>query len=150
MAHFAQLDGDNIVLQVIVVDDSDCLDSNGNFSETIGEHFCESLLGENTIWKRTSYNTYKGEHRLGETPFRKNYAELGMKYDSIRDAFYYANQPYPSWSFNESTFHWEPPIADPNTFDEVYEWNEDAYQADNSTGWIKVEQLAGFSGLTFT
>jgi len=139
MAHFAQIDDNNIVLQVIVVANSDCQDSDGNESEAVGIAFCQSLLGSETNWKQTSYNTFKGEHLDGGTQFRKNYAEIGMKYDSTRDAFYEPNKPYASWSFNESTCHWDPPISDPNTENEYYRWDESVYQGDNTKGWVEVE-----------
>ena len=84
MAHFAQLDDNNTVLQVIVVHNNECLDENGNESEAVGVAFCQSLLGGN--WKQTSYN---GNMRF-------NYAGIGYQYDAIRNAFI-APKPYPSW-----------------------------------------------------
>jgi len=110
MAHFAQLDDDNVVLQVIVVNNSDCLDSNGQESEAVGVAFCQSLLGGN--WKQTSYNGN----------MRKNYAGIGYSYDEQRDAFI-APQPYPSWTLVEETCHWSAPVAMP-TDDKRYIWNE--------------------------
>jgi hypothetical protein len=77
MAHFAQLDENNIVTQVIVVSNDDIKDSEGNESELTGIAFCKSLLGPNTIWKQTSYNN----------SIRKNYAGIGFTYDATRDAF---------------------------------------------------------------
>jgi len=81
-------------------------------------------------WVQTSYNTYGGQHILGGTPLRKNYAGIGYTYDSTRDAFY-APQPYPSWTFNETTCLWEPPVARPDD-GKMYEWNED------TTSWVEV------------
>ena len=63
---------------------------------------------------------------------RKNYATVGGNYDVWDDAFYNV-QPFPSWTLNKTTYQWEPPITDPG---DDYYWNEDAYQADNSKGWI--------------
>ena len=71
-------------------------------------------------WIQTSYNTYAGVHELGGTPLRKNFAGIGFVYDKERDAFY-EPQPYPSWTLNEQTCLWEPPIAKPNG---LYSWNE--------------------------
>jgi len=75
MAHFAQLDENNIVTQVIVVNNSELLDENGNESEAKGIAFCQSLFGGN--WKQTSYNAN----------FRKNYAGIGFSYDPVADEF---------------------------------------------------------------
>ena len=110
MAHFALLNENNVVLQVIVVNNSDCFDSNGQESEAVGVAFCQSLLGGN--WKQTSYNGN----------MRKNYAGIGYSYDEQRDAFI-APQPYPSWTLVEETCHWSAPVAMP-TDDKRYIWNE--------------------------
>jgi len=94
-------------------------------------------------WVQTSYNTYGGVHYSPETrepdggvALRKNYAGIGYIYDSDRDAFY-APQPYPSWTLNESSCIWEAPIPMPDD-ENMYEWDEDAYQEDNTTGWITI------------
>lgn len=71
--------------------------------------------------RRMSYNTQGGVHKLGGTPFRKNYAGKGYMYDPVRDAFY-APQPYPSWTLNEDTCYWEAPVARPEGMD--WHWNE--------------------------
>jgi len=121
MAHFAEIDGSNIVLRVIVVADE---------HEADGENWCNKLLGG--TWKQTSYNTRGGVHSLGGTPFRKNYAGKGYTYDATRDAFYEL-QPYPSWTLDEDTCQWESPIPQPRGDDKVYEWDED------TTNWVEVE-----------
>jgi len=87
MAHFAQLDENNKVIQVIVVSDKELLDEDGNEVEEKGIEFCKKLFGENTRWLQTSYNTYKGKHKFGGKPLRQNYAGIGYKYDEILDAF---------------------------------------------------------------
>ena len=71
--------------------------------------------------RRMSYNTQGGVHKLGGTPFRKNYAGVGYMYDPVRDAFY-APQPYSSWTLNEDTCYWEAPVARPEGMD--WHWNE--------------------------
>lgn len=100
MAHYAILDKNNYVTDVIVGKDEDeiVLDDNGNPIDW------EVYYGG----KRTSYWTYGGEHRNGGTPFRKNYAGVGFKYDEQRDAFI-PPRPYESWMLNEETCRWEPP-----------------------------------------
>ena len=118
MAHFAQLDDNNVVTQVIVVDNSELLDSNDVEQETIGITFCTNLFGADTRWKQTSYNGN----------IRKNYAGIGFTYDSTRDAFI-APQPYASWTLNETTCQWEAPVAYP-TDGNLYTWNEDNQQWD--------------------
>lgn len=111
MAHFAQLDNNSIVTQVIVIHNNELLDENGQESETKGIAFCQSLLGGN--WIQTSYNSN----------FRKNYAGIGFTYDSIRDAFI-PPQTFPSWILNEDTCNWESPVPYP-TDGNIYVWNED-------------------------
>jgi hypothetical protein len=119
MAHFAQIEN-NLVTQVIVVDNSDCLDELGNESEAIGIQFCTDLLGG--TWVQTSYNGN----------MRKNYAGIGNTYDATRDAFI-APQPYPSWVLDEDTCQWEAPVAYPDD-DKFYTWDE------ATTNWIEVTE----------
>ena len=119
MAHFAQLDENNVVLQVIVVHNNDCLDANGNESEAIGVAFCQSLLGGN--WKQTSYNGN----------MRKNYAGIGYTYDAGRDAFI-PSKPFASWVLNEDTCTWNSPVPYP-TDSNRYSWDE------ATTSWIVTE-----------
>ena len=95
MAHFAEIDENNIVTRVIVVADE---------HEADGENWCNNFLGG--TWKQTSYNTLGNVHALGGTPLRKNYAGKGYIYDSTRDAFY-EPQPEGSWTLNEDTCQWE-------------------------------------------
>ena len=118
MAHFAQLNDNNIVKQVIVVDNSKLLDSNDVEQEAIGVTFCTNLFGADTRWKQTSYNGN----------IRKNYAGIGFTYDADRDAFI-PPKPYPSWLLNETTCQWEAPVAYP-TDDNQYIWNETNQQWD--------------------
>jgi hypothetical protein len=118
MAHFAQLDENNVVLQVIVVNNSDCLDGNSNESEAVGVAFCQSLLGGN--WKQTSYNG----------TMRKNYAGIGYQYDATRDAFI-PPKPYSSWLLNEATCLWNAPVSYP-TDDKKYQWDEP------TTSWVEI------------
>jgi hypothetical protein len=110
MAHFARLDENNIVTQVIVVHNNECLDANGNESEVVGINFCNNLLGG--VWKQTSYNG----------KMRKNYAGIGYTYDENRDAFI-PPKPYASWQLNEDTCLWNPPIPKPDDGN-FYTWNE--------------------------
>lgn len=110
MAHFAQLDEDNIVTQVIVVHNNELLDENGQESEVKGIEFCSNLLGG--TWVQTSYNG----------SFRKNYAGIGCIYDRARDAFV-APQPFQSWVLNEQTCLWEAPTQMP-TDGKMYHWDE--------------------------
>lgn len=112
MANFAQLDGSSVVLEVVVVN-NDTID-NLPFpeSEPIGVAFCQSLFGDGTIWKQTSYNA----------SFRKNYAGIGFSYDPILDAFI-PPQPYPSWLLNTTTCQWQAPVPYP-TDGKTYRWNE--------------------------
>ena len=111
MAHFAELDGNNIVLRVIVVDNSVLLDGDGNESEEIGIDFCNTLLG-NSVWKQTSYNGN----------FRNAYAIVGGSYDPSNNVFIDI-KPYNSWVLN-SSFKWESPIGDQPDDGKKYIWDE--------------------------
>tara|TARA_Y100000310_G_scaffold290818_1_gene318292 strand:- start:31 stop:381 length:351 start_codon:yes stop_codon:yes gene_type:complete len=83
-------------------------------------------------WIQTSYNTRGGIHKLGGTPLRKNFAGVGYTYDKSRDAFI-PPRPFNSWSLNETTCQWEPPVAHPND-GKRYEWNE------ATTNWVEIEE----------
>ena len=119
MAHFAEINTDNIVTQVIVVDNNDILDDQGNELESIGTQLCTNLFGG--TWVQTSYNDN----------IRYNYASIGFTYDETRDAFI-APTPFPSWVLNEDTCRYEAPIPYP-TDDKRYEWEEE------TTSWILLE-----------
>lgn len=111
MAHFAQLDNDDKVTQVIVVHNDELLDESGQEQEHKGIQFCYQLLGGN--WVQTSYNGN----------FRKNYAGIGYTYDRGRDAFI-SPKPYNSWILNESTCRWEAPTPYPSD-GQMYNWDEE-------------------------
>lgn len=112
MAHFAELDENNVVKQIIAVSNNELLDDSGNESEQKGIDFCKSLYGENTNWIQTSYNK----------AFRKNFAGIDMSYDITKDAFI-PPKPYPSWTLNEETCRWEPPVPCPGG---LYRWVEES------------------------
>jgi hypothetical protein len=116
MAHFAKLKVGNIVERVEVVSNDIAT------TEQAGVEFLQNLYNDRAVWKQTSYNTKEGVHLLGGTPFRKNYAGIGYKYDQTRDAFI-APKLYNSWILNETTCDWDPPIAYP-TDGQNYQWNE--------------------------
>lgn len=116
MAHFAQLNDNNIVTQVIVVANDELL-LDGVESEIKGILFCKSLFGEDTKWKQTSYNS----------TIRKNYAGIGYTYDAAND-YFFAPQPYPSWTLDADA-RWQPPVAMP-TDDKMYSWNEETLSWD--------------------
>ena len=116
MAHFAKLGVGNIIEKVEVISNDVAT------TEQAGVDFLNNLYGTNDVWKQTSYNTYGGEHKLGGTAFRKNYAGIGFKYDQTRDAFI-PPKPFNSWTLNETTCLWEAPVAYP-TDGQRYTWNE--------------------------
>jgi hypothetical protein len=109
MAHFAELDDNNIVLRVIVVSDDDC--DNKPFPESclIGSALLNKFFGGR--WKQCSYNNN----------FRKRFAGIGGRYILEKDKFI-SPQPYPSWSLNEN-FDWVAPVEHPND-DKMYYWSE--------------------------
>ena len=119
MAHFAQLNEQNIVTQVIVVANEELLD-NGIENEEKGIAFCQSLFGGE--WKQTSYNG----------TICKNYAGVGFTFDKLRNAFI-PPQPYPSWTLVEKTCQWISPVAIP-TDDKFYNWDE------STLSWVESNQ----------
>ena len=139
MAHFAKLNDQNKVVQVVVVHNDVATD------EATGVAFLRNLYKEpDAVWKQTSYNTQRGVHLLGGTPLRKNFAGIDMNYDESRDAFV-PDQPFPSWTLNEETCVWEAPVPykDPEALHPIDFWDEDAYQADTNdpktAGWTDSE-----------
>jgi len=117
MAHFAKLDSNNIVTQIVVVDNSVLIKADGTESELKGKQFLNTLLGTAT-WKQTSYNA----------TFRKNYAGIGYTYDNTLDAFI-SPKPFDSWTLNETTCQWEAPVSLPED-ENLYGWNEDNQEWD--------------------
>jgi len=113
MAHFAQINQDNIVTQVIVAE-QDFIDS--------------GVVGDPSTWIQTSYNTYGGQHKLEGTPLRKNYAGIGFYYSLELDAFI-APKLFTSWVLNTETCLWEAPISKPG---DNYYWNEE------TLNWIEI------------
>lgn len=118
MAHFAELDANNIVLRVVVVHNNELMD-NGVESEAKGIAFCQSLFGGN--WAQTSYNA----------TIRKNYAGIGYTYDAQRDAFI-PPKPFASWLLNEDTCQWHAPVPYP-TDGKRYSWDE------STLSWKEIE-----------
>jgi len=121
MASFAKIGLNNKVIEVLSVHNNELKDANGIEQEANGIDFLTKLTGW-SIWKQTSYNTLAGEHKLGGTPFRKNHAAIGYTYDEDRDAFI-PPKPYPSWTLNETTCLWTPPVERPID-NNHYKWNE--------------------------
>lgn len=121
MSHFAHINQDNIVDQVIVAE-QDFINS--------------GAVGDPVSWKQTSYNTRAGVHYGADgTPdggvaMRKNYAGIGYTYDAQRDAFI-PPKPYASWVLNEITCVYDPPVAYPEDGN-MYSWDED------TTNWVQI------------
>lgn len=140
MAHYAKLGLDNIVTAVVAVDTIDCMTRGGIEKEEIGLAHLVKHHGHE-LWKKCSYNTRGGEHSGGGTPFRANYPGIGWYYNSEHDIFHPA-RPYASYTLNTTTGMWDAPLPQPELTAEeevamsYYRWDEDAYQADNTTGWV--------------
>jgi hypothetical protein len=117
MAHYAFLDENNIVTEVITGKD----ESNFDWEQKYG-----FMRGQ--LCKRTSYNTHGNQHPEGN-PFRGNYAGIGFTYDATNDVFY-APQPYPSWILNNNTWLWEAPVPYPAD-NKNYKWDE------STTNWVE-------------
>jgi hypothetical protein len=127
MSHFAKLDENNVVIQVIVLDNNSIINPETNKEdETIGINFCKSLYGDDTKWKQTSYNEN----------FRGSFAGLGYFYDQTYDAFF-PPTPYKSWIVDENTLKWTSPVEKPDTdeyFKDTYEWIEE------TQCWFSIEE----------
>jgi len=142
MSNFAKI-LNNVVIAVVAVNNDVLLDENGIEQEQKGIDFLKSIYKEPLAeWKQTSYNTMRGIHSSGDNSkaFRKNYASVGMIYDSVKDCFYCPKQ-YDNWIFNESEAVFYPPIEIPNNFivtiDNVevelrnLSWNQEQNRWDN-------------------
>ena len=119
MAHYAFINENYIVTEVIVGKDESNFDWERHYGDIRGQ-----------LCKRTSYNTIGGVHTTGGTPYRKNYAGIGYIYDPTLDAFY-PPKPFNSWILNESTCIWEAPVSYPND-EKIYSWDEE------TVFWIEV------------
>jgi hypothetical protein len=123
VSHFAEIDAMNTVIRVLVVPDD---------QEHRGQEYLADDVGIGGTWIQTSYNTVAGEHLLGGTPLRGNYASSSMTYDPTRDVFLFPS-PYPSWVLNETTYIWEPPTPFPDDGNPYY-WDED------TTSWVEITE----------
>jgi hypothetical protein len=115
MAHWAEVNENNIVTRVLVV---------GDDQDHRGQEFLADDLDLGGTWLKTSYNTQGGVHTLGGTPFRKNYAGIGYSYDETLDAFI-PPKPFPSWLLNEDTCNWNAPVEMPVEEGKFFVWNEE-------------------------
>jgi len=132
MASFAKIGLNNKVIEVLSVNNEVLHDANGVEQESIGIDFLTKLTGY-PLWKQTSYNTHGGVHNNNGTPFRKNHAGIGYTYDEDKDAFI-PKKPFNSWTLNEDTCLWNPPISYP-TDGGRYIWNE------SNLTWDIVEKI---------
>jgi len=123
MAHWAEIDSDNIVTRVLVVADE----------HEDGQTFLAETLGLGGTWKKTSYNTVGGEHLIGGTPYRKNFAGIGYTFDAAKDAFI-PPKPFASWKLNATTCLWEAPTPMPVVEGKMYTWDE------TSKSWKEVTE----------
>ncbi len=155
MAHFAKLGANSKVISVLTLDNKDMLNAEGVEDESVGQAYLQQHNNwPSHLWIQTSYNTVKNTHKLGGTPFRGNYAGIGHTWDSENQIFW-RPQPFPSWTKNLTTADWIAPIGEPAELTEeqkaqndagthawVYDWDEAAYQADNTAGYVLTNALA--------
>jgi len=162
MAHFAKISETNEVLQVLTLADSDMLyyeispdKSEGRPDELTGQQYLQ--MHNNwpaELWIQTSYNTINNTHRSGDNSkaFRGNYAAIGFFWDSTNQIFW-PNKQFASWVKDLTSACWKAPLEKPSLTDEqietnnsglryLYQWDETAYQNDNSTGWVLEDRLA--------
>jgi hypothetical protein len=125
MAHYAFLDENNIVTEVIVgKDETELIDG------LTPEEWYGNFRGQKCV--RTSYNTSGNTHKLNDIPFRGNYAGIGMFYDKLKDVFYVLQSPFTGWILNQETYIWEAPVPMP-TDDKMYVWDE------TTVSWVEVQ-----------
>ena len=137
MAHFAKIDENNLVINVLTLNDSDMLDQQENPVESIGQTYLETHNNwPSHLWIQTSYNTFQNTHRLGGTPFRGNYAQPGYTWDTENQIFW-PEKPYPSWVKNVSEARWQSPIGDAPALTEE-QWKAYSYYAwdENNQNWV--------------
>ena len=152
MAHFAKLGVNGKVIAVHGLDNDQMLNADGQEDELVGQQRLEQIHGwPAQMWIQTSYNTRGNkyydenglEHSDQSKKFRGNYAGIGFTWDEDNQIFW-PQQPHASWSKNTSTAGWQAPItypsvtndgADPVVWNWDIEWDESAYQSDNSKGW---------------
>ena len=125
MAHFAEIDSENIVLRVIVLANETITDEDNKEQEQLGLDFIANHLKLPGTWKQTSYNNN----------FRKQYAGIGYVYNASKNKFL-DPQPHASWSLNSSD-DWEAPVTYPDDGKD-YVWDEDVYNGDNTKGWVEI------------
>lgn len=128
MGHYAFLDENNVVTEVIVGRNEDeVVDGISDWEAHYGEI-------RNQLCKRTSFNMANGIHHAGKEPFRYNYAGIGFTFDPTKGTHgaFIPPQPFPSWTLNNDTCNWEPPVPRPTVEDsDTYKWDEE------SQSWIQ-------------
>jgi len=122
MAHFAELNADNIVQRVVVIANA-VLDNNGVETESQGITHLQSLYGADTVWKQCSYNNN----------MRFRFPAPGMYYDATKDGFY-KPQPYDNWVWDDTLKKYIPPVAYPGDDDTLYTWDQ------ANTQWVLYEE----------
>ena len=137
MAHFAKLGTNGKVISVLTLDNKDMLNADGVEDEAVGQQYLE--LHNNwpaQMWIQTSYNTIQNTHKLGGTPFRGNYAGIGVIWDEDNNIFW-SKKPYASWVKDIATASWKSPIGDApelteeeKTANKYYVWNEEGQSWD--------------------
>jgi len=139
MAHYALIDKNNVVVQIITGVDENVIQTDVDGTEVGGSAQAWETFYASRPWfegltcRRTSYNTLGNQHKNGGTPLRGNYAGIGYTYDAAFDVFI-PPQPYPSWKLNYTTYLWEPPIPMPET-PIGYKW----VWSEINKEWIKIE-----------
>ena len=121
---FAELK-DNVVLRVLVVAENECLDSNGNFQELLGESLCRRLSNSPNKWIECS----------DDGSLRKQPCSPSMAYDETRDGFYNTNKPFGTWKLDDD-LQWQPPVSRPTPVEGFwFDWDED------NLSWVKKEDI---------
>jgi len=150
MAYFAELDENNNVVDIVFMDNIQTMTNEGEEDETVGIARLP-IRGDGHRWLRFSWNTRGGVHSRGKEPFRYNTPRIGWIYDEDRDMYresgakdWFGND-CPNHTLNETTGLWDAPLPEPELTSEqvglggTYYWDQSAYEADNTTGWIYLQ-----------
>jgi len=141
MAHFAKISNDNKVLTVLVFNDSDMLDKDGNSSELVGQQYLEKHNNwPADMWIQTSYNTVSNKHVNGGTPLRGNFASIGYEWDKDNQIFW-PRKKYSSWVKHIPTATWKSPIGDAPALTEEQIAQNKEYPQTWTYSWNEINQI---------
>ena len=140
MAHFAKLEANGKVIQVLTLNNSDMHNADGVEDESVGQQYLETHNNwPAQMWIQTSYNTSSNQHNNGGTPLRGNYAGIGYEWDEDNNMFF-PKKPYASWVKNTTDARWQSPIGDPPALTSEQQSQNDALTHAWYYAWNEADQ----------